>query len=84
MFQNKSNKVSYAFFNAVSNIFAVVFVILIWVQLGVAGLNPERVVHVFYDNFGEFSIEILAFGVIGLLVIINTIISVRRLKQLKN
>lgn len=83
MHQNNSNKVSYAFFNAIANIFAVVFVLLIWIQLGVAGNNPMRLVNVYWNHFGEYTAEVIIFGVVGILVIINTIISVRRLKELK-
>jgi HAMP domain-containing protein len=70
----------FGYFNAITSIFAVVFVILVWVQLAVAGMNSERVVHVFWNEFGEYHIEVILFVLIGILIIINTVWSIKRLR----
>ena len=79
-----NRKVSYAFFNAAANIFSIVFVFLIWVQLAAAGSNTERVVIVFWNHFGEYRLEVLLFALIGLLVIANTVFSIKRMREVKN
>ena len=79
----KNKKVSYAFFNVIANMFSVVFVMLVWVQILVAGRNAERVVIVFWNHFGEYSLEVVVFIGIGILVISNAMLSVRKIKQLK-
>jgi len=79
----KHKKVSFAFFNLIANVFSVVFVMLVWVQIVVAGKNAERVVMVFWNHFGEYSLEVVLFGFIGLLVIINAFFSFRRIREMK-
>ena len=79
----RNKRVSFAFFNVISNMFAVVFVIMIWVQIAVAGKNAQRVVFVFWNHFGEYHLEVVFFGIIGVLIITNTIFSIRKIKQLK-
>ena len=76
-------KASFSFFNAISSIFAVVFVILIWVQMAVAGGNPERFVIVRWNDFNEYTLEVVLFSVIGVLVIINAVWVIHNLKHFK-
>ena len=68
----------YAFFNSIASICAVVFVLLIWVQLYVASSNPIGHVNVFYNAFNEMGIETVILLIFGCIILINTAISIMR------
>jgi len=61
----------------ISSIFSVVFVILIWVQLYVAGTDASRVVNVHWNHFNEFNVEVVLFFALGAIIIVNCFIVAR-------
>lgn len=85
-FTNVFKDKTVARFNYVSSILSVAFVLNMFIFLGVASRNAEKKVTIFFNNFGEFQIELILFGAIGSFIIMTAIvniISIRKKKAIK-
>jgi hypothetical protein len=66
----------FTFLNLLSIPFVLMVLVFTWTALG----NPEHITVIYFDEFGEFWIELVIFTVIGAIVIANAFMQIKRLR----
>ena len=71
-------------FNTISSILSVPFVLMVLIFTYVALGNPQHITIIHFNAFGEFWVELIAFTVVGVFLIINAVLNVKKLRGAKN
>ena len=74
----------FGFFNLVASVLSVALVFNFMAFMLTAVDSPNHVIVINYNAFGEFWIEFLIFAIVGVIIIYNTILTYRNLKEWKN